>query len=73
MRRLDNVVEADDLVMELRADTADEPILERRHLAEQDHRSGLGAAIHLWKSRERHITFSHGLRSATVYSGSSSL
>ena len=72
MRRLDNVVEADGLMVELSADTADEPVPERRHLAEQDHRAWLGASIRLWKSRERHITLSHGLRSLTVYSGSSS-
>jgi hypothetical protein len=50
MRRLDNIVEADDLMM----------------------RGRLGLSIRLWKRRERDVALSHGLRSATVYSGSSS-
>jgi hypothetical protein len=41
-------------------------------LAKQDHRARLGASIRLWKRGERDIALSHGLRSATVYSGSSS-
>ena len=72
MRLLDNVVEADDLMMKLRADTADEPVAERRHLAKQDRRAWLGLSIRLRKRREHDIALGHGLRSATVYSGSSS-
>jgi len=72
MRRLNKVVEADDLMMNLRADTADEPVAKRRHLAKQDRRALLGLSIRLRKRREHDIALSHGLRSATVYSGSSS-
>ncbi|MHB1344130.1 MAG: hypothetical protein ACYCX3_07200 [Thermoleophilia bacterium] len=49
MRRLDNVVEADDLMVKLRADSADKPVAERRHLAKQDRRTQLGLPIHLWR------------------------
>jgi hypothetical protein len=72
MRRLDTIVEADDLMMNLRADTADEPVAKRRHLAKQDRRAWLGLSIRLRKRRERDVALSHDLRSATVYSGSSS-
>ena len=72
MRRLDEVVEADDHMMNLHADTADEPVAKRRHLAKQDRRAWLGLSVRLRKRRERDIALSHGLRSATVYSGSSS-
>ena len=72
MRWLDHVVKADDYMLKLRADTANEPVHEWRHLAEQYYRAWLGASIRLRKRRERHITLSHGMRSATLYSGSSS-
>jgi hypothetical protein len=72
MRRLDNVVEAGDLMVKLRADSADKPVAELRHLAKQNRRAWLGPPIHLWKRRKHDIALSHGLRSATVYSGSSS-
>ena len=72
MRRLHHVVEADDLMMNLRADAANEPVTERRRLAKQDRRAWLGFSIRLRKRREHDVALSHGLRSATVYSGSSS-
>ena len=72
MCRLNRLVEANDLVMKLGADTANEPVAEWRHLPEQNRRAWLGASVRLWKWRKRNIALSHGLRSSSVYSGSSS-
>ena len=48
----DDVVEARDLLMELSADSADEPVAERRHPSQENRRAGLGASVGLRQRRE---------------------
>lgn len=74
MRRCNSFVEIAGVVLELAADPADEPVVERRQLAEQNYRTQLGESVRLRQPGESDIALSHGrgLRSATVYSGSSS-
>ena len=63
---------AEQYCMKLRAHATNEPVTERRHLAKQDRRAWLGLPVRLRKRREHDIALGHGLRSAMVYSGSSS-
>ena len=72
MRRLDEIVKADSFMMKLRADAAHEPVTERWDPAKEDRGTQLGLSVRLQKRRERDVALGHGLRSATVYSGSSS-
>ncbi|HWM24475.1 MAG TPA: hypothetical protein VNP98_06600 [Chthoniobacterales bacterium] len=64
---LDDVVEAGDLLMKLRANAANEPISERRHLAQSNNRTVLDASVGLRKRRESNIGLPHDrLTSACV-------
>lgn len=72
VRSPDDVVKAGNLLVELSADAANEPVAKRRHPAHQDCGARLAASVRLWEWRQRDIALGHGLRSASEYSGSSS-
>lgn len=74
IRHLDHVVESHDLLMNLRTDPADKPVAEGWHPPQKDGRAWLDTSIRLRQRREPNIAFVHHfrLRSAVVYSGSSS-
>ncbi len=72
LRRLNRLVEADDFLMELCTDAANQPVAERRHLTQQHHRTRLGEPVSLWDRCQDDITLAHGWRSSSVYSGSAS-
>jgi hypothetical protein len=65
------VVKAFDGVMQLGADTAHQPVVKRRHLAEDNHRPALSLAIDLWQNGQGDIALNHRcLTSLSEYSGS---
>ncbi len=68
---LDGVVEADDLLSELRADPANEKITAWRHRSENNGRPVLDPPVGLGEWRQNDVALVHRLRSAAVYSGSS--
>lgn len=64
---LDYVIETGGLLMKLCANAANEPISERRHLAQGNYGTVLDASVGLRKRRESNIALPHGrLTSACV-------
>ena len=68
---LDGIVEANNLLSELRTDPAHEKITVWRHRSEKDRRPVLDPPVGLGKRRQNDVALIHRLRSAAVYSGSS--
>jgi hypothetical protein len=66
VRRVDSLVEADDLLVELCADAANEPIAERRHFAQYNGRSWLVRPSAWGEWSECNIAHGHGRRSASA-------
>lgn len=69
---VNQLVEADDFLVELGTDTTDEQISKRRHPPKNDGWPVLEPSVGLGKQCENNIPFVHRLTSAIEYSGSSS-
>gem|GEM_PF-5995766 len=66
----DDFIKVRHMLVELGADTANQKISERREATQQGHGPIRDLSVNLRNWRKRDVTFVHGHRSATVYSGS---
>ncbi len=66
----ENMIKSGNFLLQLRTDSADQPVAMRRHRTQDQHRAQLQLSIRLLDTGQSDGPLLHGRRSASVYSGS---